>query len=135
MKLMDLVFNENSSGSLFEGLAAKRGDLEGAIMYLVVGVEHESAGEDPSADYWETAKRLYTVLSGLNGGEMPVSEEDLYKVVRVAAPVLVTISEDSGEPDTELLIDVLGYNRELIYSHLFDTAIARLKVLAPAPKQ
>lgn len=135
VKLMDLVFNENSSGALFEGLAAKRGDLEGAIMYLVVGVEHESAGEDPSADYWETAKRLYTVLSGLNGGEMPVSEEDLYKVVRVAAPVLVTISEDSGQPDTELLLDVLGYNRELIYSHLFDTAIARLKVLAPAPKQ
>jgi hypothetical protein len=66
---------------------------------------------------------------------MPVSEEDLYKVVRVAAPVLISISEDSGEPDTELLTDVLGYNKELIYSHLFDTGIARLKVLAPAPEK
>ncbi len=135
VKLMDLVFNENSSGSLFEGLAAKRGELEGAIMYLVVGVERESAGGDPYADYWEAAKRLYTVLSGLNGGEMPVSEEDLYKVVRVAAPVLISIPEDGGEPDTELLIDVLGYNKELIYSHLFDTSIARLKVLAPTPEK
>ena len=135
VKLMDLVFNENSSGSLFEGLAAKRGELEGAIVYLAGGVVRESGGEDPSADYWEAAKGLYTVLSGLNGGEMPVSEEDLYKVVRVMAPVLISVPEDGGEPDTELLTDVIAYNRELTYSHLFDTIIARLKILAPAPEK
>ena len=71
----------------------------------------------------------------MDGGKLPVSEEDLYKVITVAAPVLITIPEDGGEPDTELLTDVIAYNRELAYSHQFDTIIARLKVLAPAPEK
>ena len=135
VKLMDLVFNENSSGSLLEGLAAKRGDLEGAISDLAEGVKLEAGGNDPAAEYWEAAGSLYAVLSDVSGGEMPISEEDLYKVINVAAPVLITIPEDGGEPDTELLTDVIGYTRELTYSHTFDTAIARLKVLAPTPEK
>ena len=131
-KFMDLVFSEDSSGSLFEGLASKRGDLEGSIGHLSEGVKAEAGGNDPSAEYWEAAAAMYAVLSDADGG-LPISEEDLYEVVRLAAPVLITIPEDGGEPDTELLTDVIGYNRELIYSHQFDTIIARLKVLAPAP--
>ena len=77
--------------------------------------------------------RMYDVLSDEEG--LPVSEEDLYAALRFAAPVLITIPEDGGEPDPELLTDVIGYNRELIYSHQFDTIIARLKVLAPAPEK
>ena len=132
---MDLVFRENSSGSLLEGLAAKKGDLEGAIGDLAEGVKLEAGGNDPSAEYWEATGSLYAVLSDVSGGEMPISEEDLYKVISVAAPVLITIPEDGGEPDTELLTDVIGYTRELTYSHTFDTAIARLKVLAPTPEK
>lgn len=132
VKLMDLVFNEDSSGTLFEKLASKRGDLEGSIGHLVRGVEAEAAGSDPAAEYWEAAAGMYAVLSDAQG-DLPVSEEDLYEALRVAAPVLITIPEDGGEADTELLTDVIGYNRELIYSHQFDTIIARLKVLAPAP--
>ena len=135
VRLMDLVFRENSSASLLEGLSAKRGDLEGAIGDLADGVRLENSGDDPSAEYWEATKSLYSVLNEVSGGELPVSEEDLYEVVTVAAPVLVTIPEDGGEPDTELLTDVIGYNRELIYSHQFDTIIARLKILAPAPEK
>ena len=69
-----------------------------------------------------------------NGG-LPISEEDLYEMIRFAAPVLITMPEDGGEPDAELITDVIGYNRELIYSHQFDTIIARLKILAPAPEK
>ena len=131
---MDLVFSEDSSGSLFEGLASKRGDLEGSIGHLSEGVKAEAGGNDPSAEYWEAAAAMYAVLSDADGG-LPISEEDLYEVVRLAAPVLITIPEDGGEPDTELLTDVIGYNRELIYSHQFDTIIARLKILAPTPEK
>ena len=133
-KFMDLVFSEDSSGSLFEGLASKRGDLEGSIGHLSEGVKAETGGNDPSAEYWEAAAAMYAVLSDADGG-LPISEEDLYEVVRLAAPVLITIPEDGGEPDTELLTDVIGYNRELIYSHQFDTIIARLKILAPTPEK
>ena len=133
-KFMDLVFSEDSSGSLFEGLASKRGDLEGSIGHLSEGVKAEAGGNDPSAEYWEAAAAMYAVLSDADGG-LPISEENLYEVVRLAAPVLITIPEDGGEPDTELLTDVIGYNRELIYSHQFDTIIARLKILAPTPEK
>ena len=131
VKFMDLVFMENESGSLFESLASKRGDLEDSIGHLTEGVKAEAGGSDPSAEYWEAAKGMYAVLSDAEG--LPVSEEDLYAVLRFAAPVLITMPEDGGDPDPELLTDVIGYNRELIYSHQFDTIIARLKVLAPAP--
>ena len=132
VRLMDLVFRDDSSGSLFETLAAKRGELEASAVYMSEGVVKEQNGNDPAADYWEATKGMYAALNGADG-ELPISEEDLYKVIRIAAPVLINIPEDGGEPDTELLTDVIGYNKELIYSHLFDTSIARLKVLAPAP--
>ena len=135
VRLMDLVFRENSSGSLLEGLAAKRGELEGAIGHLTEGVKMETGGNDPAAEYWEAAQSLYAVLKEVSGGDLPISEEDLYKVITVAAPVLITIPEDGGEADTELLTDVIAYNRELTYSHQFDTIIGRLKVLAPAPEK
>ena len=135
VKLMDLVFRENTSGSLLEGLASKRGELDGVIGHLSDGVKAESGGNDPAEDYWEAAAGMYAVLKTVDGGGLPVSEEDLYEVVRFAAPVLITIPEDGGEPDTELLTDVIGYSRELTYSHQFDTIIARLKVLAPTPEK
>ena len=134
-RLMDLVFREDSSVSLLEGLASRRKALEGTVGYMTEGVKKESSGGEPAADYWEAAKGLYEVLVSVNGDELPVSEEDLYKVVTVAAPVLIEIPEDGGEPDTELLTDVIAYNRELIFSHQFDTIIARLKILAPTPKK
>ncbi len=134
-RLMDLVFREDSSASLLEGIAAKRGDLEDAIGCLAEGVKKESDGGDPAADYWKATGDLYSVLSEVNGGKLPVSDEDLYKVITVAAPVLITIPEDGGEPDTELLTDVIGYSRELVFSHQFDTIIARLKILAPTPEK
>ncbi len=134
VKLMDLVFREDYEKSpILEGLAAKKGDLEGAIGDLTNGVMAENSGGDPSADYWAATKEMYAVLQEVNGGELPVTAEDLYKVIRFAAPVLITIPEDGGEADTELLTDVIGYSRELIYSHQFDTIIARLKILAPTP--
>ena len=136
VKLMDLVFRENyEDSSLLEGLVSKKDILEAAIESLAEGVKAESSGGDPAADYWAATKIMYAVLEGVNGGKLPVTQEDLYKVIRFAAPVLITIPEDGGEADTELLTDVIGYSRELIYSHQFDTIIARLKILAPAPEQ
>lgn len=135
VRLMDLVFREDSSASLLDGLSSRRGDLDGAIDHLAEGIKAESGGGEGAAEYWEATKSLYSVLADVSGGALPVTEEDLYEVVSFAAPVLVSIPKGGGEPDTELLTDVIGYNRELVYSHQFDTIIARLKILAPAPEK
>ena len=135
VKLMDLVFRADSDASVVDGLASKKDDLEGCIGHLKEGVKLESSGNEPSAEYWEGSKGMYAVLKEINEGELPMNEEDIYKVVRVIAPVLITIPEDGGEPDTELLTDVIAYNKELTYSHTFDTLIARLKILAPKPEK
>lgn len=134
VKLMDVVFREDASGSLFEGLTSRKGDLEGAISHLTEGVKAGAEGDDPAAEYWEAAVELHGVLDEVSGGGLPASEEDLYEVIRFAAPVLIEVPEDGGDADAELLTDVIGYNRELMYSHQFDTIIARLKILAPAPE-
>ena len=99
------------------------------FVYPAELVEEMSGGQITAVTFYASYN------GGVSGGEMPISEEDLYKVISVAAPVLITIPEDGGEPDTELLTDVIGYTRELTYSHTFDTAIARLKVLAPTPEK
>lgn len=136
VKFMDLVFRENyEDSSLLEGLASKKDDLEGAIGSLAGGVKAENSGGDPCADYWAATKDMYAVLADVNSGDLPISQEDLYKVIRFAAPVLITIPDGGGDADTELLTDVIGYSRELIYSHRFDTIIARLKILAPTPEK
>lgn len=135
VKIMDLVFSEEANGTMFEGLAAKKGDLEDAIGYLTDAVKLENAGSDPSAKYWAATKDMYAVLQEVSGEELSVSTEDLYKVLRFAGPVLIEIPEGGGEPDTELLTDVIGYTKEIKYSHHFDTIIARLKVLAPTPEK
>ncbi len=131
--LMDLVFSSDASGSFTDKLSSARGDLAAALVHLDAGVKAEAVGKDASAEYWEGAKALYAVLEKAEDGDLPVSEEDVYKIVSFAAPVLITVPEGGGEPDEELLTDVIAYNRELTYSHIYDTAIARLKILAPDP--
>ncbi len=135
VKLMDLVFREDSKASLLNGLSAHQSELSGTIDLLKEGVKKENSGADPAADYWAATEGMYAVMSKITDGDLPVTEEDLYKVLSFAAPVLISVPEDGGEPDTELLTDVIGYSRELTYSHTNDTLIARLKILAPAPEQ
>ena len=63
-----------------------------------------------------------------------LSEEELYSILCLAAPVLIEFPEGSSEPSYELLTDLAGYSEDLTYSHQFDTLIARLKLLAPEPQ-
>lgn len=133
--MMDLVFSEDGPSELISGLKSRRGDLSGAIEHLSEGVKLDRSGGDYAAEYWEGTESVYAVLQDICGEKgVPVAEEDLYKALRVAAPVLIEMPE-GGEADTSLLTDVLGYSDELKYSHQFDTLVARLKVLAPAPEK
>ena len=131
--LMNVIFSGDESGSILKALAAKKNDLAEAEDHLAQGVIQEKSGKDPYAEYWEGSVCMYEVLKEASGDEGPViDKETLFKILSLAAPVLIEIPEDGSEPDLELLTDVIGYNKELTYSHQFDTLIARLKILAPA---
>ena len=135
VKLMDLVFRDDTSVSLLSGLSSRKDELLDSVDHLAEGIKLERNGKDPYAEYWAGTESIYKTLKEIVGDEgLPISEEDLYKVVNFAAPVVIEVPEDGGEPDTELLVDIVGYNKELTYSHMSDTLVARLKLLAPTPE-
>ena len=68
------------------------------------------------------------------GSAGQLTEEELYTILCLAAPVLIEFPEGGSEPSYDLLTDVAGYSDDLTYSHQFDTLVARLKLLAPEPK-
>ena len=134
LALMDVIFKGGKDNPI-RNLAGKKDGLNSMVSCLADGIILENEGKDPSEKYWEGTKILYGLLEEVcDDGKVPVDEEDLFKIVYLAAPVLVDLPEDgSGEPSMELLVDLVGYFEEMSYSHQFDTLIARLKVLAPAP--
>lgn len=136
--LMDIVFDTESSDeeeSPLGKLLGKREKIMGAADHLAEGIRLERSGSDPCAEYWEGADSMYKVMEEAYGDAgVPCSREDLYTILRTAAPVLIDVPEDpSEEASVDLLVNLAGYSEEMTYSHQFDTLIARLKILAPAP--
>ena len=128
------LISGGESGFEISSLAGSRSELEGSIEHLKEGVKLEAAGDDPYAEYWEGAAGLYEQMQAAAGeGGLGLTQEDVYEIVNVAAPVFIQIPEEGGEPDISLLTDAIGYSEDLVFSHQFDTIIARLKLLAPKP--
>ena len=136
--LMDIVFDTESSDeeeSPLSKLLGKREKIMDAADHLAEGIRLERSGSDPCTEYWEGAESMYKVMEEAYGdGGVPCSSEDLYKILRTTAPILIDVPEDpSEEASVDLLVNLAGYSEEMTYSHQFDTIIARLKILAPAP--
>ncbi|MBQ1401466.1 MAG: hypothetical protein IIY99_03870, partial [Firmicutes bacterium] len=155
-KLMDVIFGE---GLDIKDLAKKLNDVfekaEPAVRAYLMEAEPEilpSEGETEwNAYYWEAAKGLHEVLDSIDEEkELALSEEDLYAILKLAAPVIISekAARSDGEPyepgeetiPPEVVISYLepgmniaGDAKSLVFSHHFDTVIARLKTLAPAP--
>jgi len=128
------LISGGESGFEISSLAGSRSEIEGSIDHLKAGVKLEAAGDDPCAEYWEGAAGLYEQMQAAAGeGGLALTQDDVYEIVNVAAPVFIQIPEDGGEPDISLLTDAIGYSSDLVFSHQFDTIIARLKVMAPTP--
>lgn len=134
--LMDLAIGDGSSDFKIGDLAGRKSILTAAVEDIAEGIRTENSGGDGSAQYWAAAGVMHGVIEEISGeGGSPVSKESLYTILRVAGPILIDVPEDSSEePSTELLTNVIGYGDDLAYSHQFDTIIARLKILAPAPQ-
>ena len=134
VKLMDFIFSGDGDpeNSPLRKLMSSRDEVMDSAEHLAGGLKLANAGRDPSAEYWTATEGIYkTMQENEAAGEL--TEEDLYKILCFAAPVLIDFPEGSSEPSYELLTDIAGYSGDLTYSHQFDTVIARLKLLAPEP--
>ena len=132
VKLMDFVFSGDGDpdNSPLRKLMGRKDDVMDSAAHLAEGLKHANTGRDPSAEYWTAAEGLYRVMQE-TGAAGDITEEDLYTILCLAAPVLIEFPEGGSEPSYDLLTDVAGYSDDLTYSHQFDTLVARLKLLAP----
>lgn len=137
--LMGVLF----SGELSGAADAILGDLEEAaptVFALAEAVNRDGSAE-AAPYYWEAAKGLHALLGTASEQPLSLSEQDLYAILRLIGPFAIdTDYEPSDDPGSA----VMGYLSPVVnvgisasgmtYSHQFDTLIARLKVLAPAPE-
>ncbi|MDO4859749.1 MAG: Ig-like domain-containing protein [Bacillota bacterium] len=153
-KLMEVIFGD---GLTTKGISERAGEIwekvEPAVRaYLMEKDILPSEGATEwNAYYWEAAKGLHEFLDSLDEEkELAFSKEDLYAILKLAAPIIISEtatssdnkpyvpSEETIPPDVVVSYLEPGLNiamgaKSLVFSHHFDTVIARLKALAPAP--
>ena len=154
--LLATVVSVVTSGKIkTAGLIDRLNDLLPAIEdyargYLIELGRIEGSAGDVDAYYWRAAQGLCRFLTP-EEGESPFEITDAYALLKFAAPIILEpdITDDNGEPfypgedpvPEELILNYLepgmgialsasGY----VFSHHFDTGIARLKTLAKAPE-
>ena len=136
-RLMDFIFSDSLREIDTSGLSEHLSELAPAIKDLVKAVS-----EDSDSCYYSAAKQLGLFLKN-NGIELPFSDEDFYAVLKLAGPRMVDLSYvPENDPPTDEdylsyltpLIVLVASKDFLILPHQFETLIARLKALAPAPE-
>ena len=118
-------------------------DLQEYVLALADAVILEQNGnaQDAVGLYWKAACGIRSTLLSVMGKEdISASSKTLYALLKLAGPLLI----DTGyTKQGDELTDMFGYITPalslaanasyFVYSHHFDTLIARLKVLAPQP--
>ena len=152
-KLMGIVFGEGIevpgiADHLDEVLASLDPYIRG---YLAEQGKYQAEG-DINAYYYKAAGDLRAKLDSLDGkaDNFPLAAEDVYAVLKLAAPLAIDAETADKDPAYAITEEPLSSDLVMAYlmpavstfmnldpftfSHQFDTAIARLKVLAPTPK-
>ncbi len=148
IKLMDIIYGEDkiSTKGLGERLQEAVSFIEKYVCgYLTEKGMLDGTAEDSWALYYQAAEGLCDFLAP-EEGELPFDADDAYKILRIAAPVLidegawekypVTEEEMTYEEAFEYIkpgMKIVDRVDDLVFSHHFATSIARLKVLAPSP--
>jgi hypothetical protein len=139
MNLIGVIFRGGLSdvaGYLADNVA----DAWPAVSYLAEAVKLDGT-EEALPYYYGAAKELHAFLSDASDIPIDLSVKDMYAVLRLIGPFAL---DEDYEPTDDPGGDVMGYLNPVInvalqagnmtYSHHFDTLIARLKTLAPAPE-
>ena len=135
--LMQIVF-----GDVFQGVDTDRLMDDLPQLVPVVSSLYTAVKEDSDSSYYETAVKLGKFLEQ-EEINLPLTTEEFYALLKLAGPVLtdteyVPASEEFTSADLVLCltpaIELFAGRNLLIFSHQFDTIIARLKVLAKEPE-
>ncbi len=142
--LMGFIMGGELSGLSTDSVRDRVGELLPYVTALAESIEAERAGdiETSCARCWDAAVGLHAFLDELCGAPISLSDVDMYALLKLVGPSIVDTSyEPLGEVAEE---DVMGYiaplveialsAKSMVFSHHFDTVIARLKTLAPAPE-
>ena len=137
-KLMATVFGDGISGA--SSLLDDTEVLWPAVEQLAAAVSLDGT-DDAIPYYYNAAKELHKLLNDVSDSKLNLTETDLYALLTLIGPYLVDLEyEVVGDATSDVLgymspvITLVAYVPDMTYSHQFDTVIARLKVLAPAPK-
>ena len=135
-------FGGGFKGLDVDAIIDNMGDLTPALTHLAEGIN------DKKDDLiYEGAQEFHTFLGTYLPKGMPVTVDDMYLLLKLAGPLLIDTNPDlSGlDPEDEGYQSSLAYRYigpgfaliegagRLVEAHHFETVIARLKVLAPAP--
>ena len=142
--LMRTILSGELSGVDVDGLEEDLSIFASSVYSLAAALKGE-ASEDAvtvATRYYQAAKGVRTVINGLlSGGDLSLTELDLYALLRLAAPLMLDIDyEEEGDPKSDVsgyiypTVELAQSFGNLTYAHHFDAVIARLKTLAPQPK-
>ena len=139
VNLMGVVFSGELTG-VSEVLLNHLEDVALAVNELLEAVKKDGTIEALPC-YYEAAKDFHAFLDQISEKPLSLSTEDLYALLRLIGPFAV---DTDYEPLDLPEVDLFGYLMPALnvaldiggitYSHNFDTLIARLKTLAPAPE-
>ena len=148
-ELMGTIFGDGISAA---GIADHLSDLNLVVDPAVRGYLIETgklAGDesDSNAYYYEAAEQLEAFLK-TEDGESQLKADVLYVLLKIAAPIIIDTdaAKKGGVPSDGILdvdtafmyvmplMKIAANSDELTFSHNFDTVIARMKIMAPAPE-
>lgn len=146
-KLMDIIYGENDI-PIEKLMKIINGDVfldKYVRAYLTEMKKLSGTAEDSWILYYQAAEELCELLKP-EEGELPFDTGDAYKILRIAAPVLIDadVADEYTVTDEMLPLDVAyafiypgmkiaDGSDGLVFSHHFATSVARLKALAPSP--
>ena len=106
-----------------------------------VHLENQGRYEESAPYYWKAAQGFHPIYAELvpNGADY-LSETDFFALLRLLGPIIIDIEyERTDDPESDVvsyltpLLNIVDGAASMVYSHHFDTIIARLKTLAPQP--
>lgn len=136
LHLMDIIFGDGLGEIPTDAIIENLGGLVQPLSSLVRAVSDQS-----EPDYYAAATGLWDFLDA-QGFTLPLSKEEVYALLKLAGPLLVDTEyvPESDQATTEDVVlyltpvlTLVGNVNYLVFSHHFDTLIARLHLLAPEP--
>lgn len=148
LKVMECLFGKDKIKT--KGLADRLEDAVPALdaytrAYLIECSKLEGSESDARAYYFDAAKKLCEFLKTANE-KLPFNEEERYALIELAAPIIInkdladqeeyavteeTLTKEQAFAYVDPGLSTAEHAGELVFSHHFDTCIARLKTLAP----